>query len=357
MSLNSLKKRVSSLSDTNMLLTITIVIFFLMYIGAVIFLGKGFLKAQTFFNILNANAYLIILSCGMSLVMITGGIDISVGGVTALVSMCCAVYLDYHGGNLFVSMLIAVAIGLAFGIVQGFLIAYLDIQPFIVTLAGMFFARGMTTIVNTNPFNVANEKFVALKETRITVPFIGSVNKAGNYVDAYIEIGVIAALIVAIILFVMLRWTKTGRNFYAVGGNNQSALMLGINVKRTKFVSYLICGLLAGIGGYVYFLHVGSGSASHASGAEMNAIASSIIGGTMLTGGVGNIIGTFFGVITLGTIQNIVSSVGLDQAWWTGITMAAMLCLFLVIQSVVIFRKGKKTSEVLNSNSKDKNKL
>ena len=336
-----LQKR-KGMTDTNLLLTITIVVFFLMYIGAIIFQGKGFLKPQTFFNILNANAALIILSCGMSLVMITGGIDISVGGVTALVSMCCAVYLDFHNGNPFVALLIALAIGLAFGLVQGFLIAYLDIQPFIVTLAGMFFARGMTTIVNTNPFNVANEKFVALKETRIIIPGLGSINKLGKYVNAYVEIGVVVAILVVIILFCVLKWTKIGRGFYAVGGNNQSALMLGINVKKTKFLSYLTCGLLAGIGGFVYFMHVGSGSASHASGAEMNAIASSIIGGTMLTGGVGNIIGTFFGVLSLSTIQNIVSSAGLDQAWWTGITIAAMLCLFLVVQSIVIARKKTK---------------
>ncbi|MDD6638952.1 MAG: sugar ABC transporter permease YjfF [Lachnospiraceae bacterium] len=333
--------RFKNMSDTNLLLTITIVVFFLMYIGAMIFQGGGFLKPQTFFNILNANAALIITSCGLSLVMITGSIDISVGGVVALVSMCCAVYLDYMGGNVFVSLLIALGIGLAFGLIQGFLIAYLDIQPFIVTLAGMFFARGMTTIVHTNPFNVENEAFVALKNTRVNVPGMGSVNKLGNYVPAYVEIGVVVALIIVIILFVVLRWTKLGRSFYAVGGNKQSALMLGINVKRTKFLSHLICGILAGIGGYVYFLHVGSGAASHASGMEMNAIASSIIGGTMLTGGVGNIIGTFFGVLSLSTIQNIVSSAGLDQAWWTGITIAAMLCLFLVIQSVVMARKKK----------------
>lgn len=170
---------------------------------------------------------------------------------------------------------------------------------------------------------------------------MGSVNKLGKYVNAYVEIGVVAALIIVIVLFCVLRWTKLGRSFYAVGGNRQSALMLGINVKRTRFLSHLICGLLAGIGGFVYFLHVGSGSASHASGMEMNAIASSIIGGTMLTGGVGNIIGTFFGVLSLSTIQNIVSSAGLDQAWWTGITIAAMLCLFLVVQSVVIAKKKK----------------
>ncbi|MBQ3029417.1 MAG: sugar ABC transporter permease YjfF [Lachnospiraceae bacterium] len=329
------------LTDTNLLLLITVAVFFVMYIGAMIFLGEGFLKPQTFFNILNANAALLIISCGMSLVMITGGIDISVGGVTALVSMCCAVYLDHQGGNIFVSILIAVGIGLAFGLIQGFLIAYLDVQPFIVTLAGMFFARGMTTIVNTNPFNVANEEFVALKDTRIVIPFLGSVNRLGKYVDAYIQIGVVVALIIVVFMFCMLKWTKTGRNFYAVGGNSQSALMLGINVKKTKFISYVISGLLAGIGGYVYFLYVGSGSASHASGMEMNAIASSIIGGTMLTGGVGNIVGTFFGVLSLSTIKNIVSSAGLGDAWWTNITIALMLCLFLVIQSVVMARKKR----------------
>ncbi len=330
-----------NVSDTNLLLTITIVVFFLMYIGAIVFQGKGFLKPQTFFNILNANAALIITSVGMSLVMITGGIDISVGGVAALVSMSCAVYLDFQGGSVFGAILIALAIGLAFGLVQGFLVAYLDIQPFIVSLAGMFFARGMTTIVHTAPFNVADEAFVALKETRVIVPGFGSVNKLGKYVPAYVEIGVIVALLVVLVMFFVLRWTKLGRNFYAVGGNMQSALMLGINVRRTKFLSHLICSLLAGIGGFVYFMHVGSGSASHATGMEMNAIASSIIGGTMLTGGVGNIIGTFFGVLSLSTIQNIVSSAGLDQAWWTGITIAAMLCIFLVVQSVVIARKKK----------------
>ena len=355
----SLKK--VSLSDANLLLTITIVVFFLMYIGAMIFDGgagtdyplvigshsfiEGFedqLIGKKKGETCDVNGALIITACGLSLVMITGSIDISVGGVVALVSMCCAVYLDFKGGNVFVSLLIALAIGLGFGLVQGFLVAYLDIQPFIVTLAGMFFARGMTSIVHTDPFNVQNEAFVKLKDTRVIVPGMGSVNRIGKYVNAYVEIGVIVAILIVVIMFVMLRWTKLGRSFYAVGGNRQSALMLGINVKKTRFLAHLLSGLLAGIAGYVYFLHVGSGAATHASGMEMNAIASSIIGGTLLTGGVGNIIGTFFGVLSRSTIQNIVSSAGLDQAWLTGITIAAMLCLFLVIQSVVLARKKKK---------------
>ena len=156
----SLNKK--KMTDTTLLLTITIVVFFLMYIGAILFLGKGFQKPQAFFNLLNANAALIITSCGMSIVMITGGIDISIGGVVALISMCCAVYLDFHNGSIIGAVFIALGIGLAFGIVQGALVAFLDIQPFIVTLAGMFFARGMTTIVNRYPFNVENPAFVKL---------------------------------------------------------------------------------------------------------------------------------------------------------------------------------------------------
>lgn len=341
--MTAVKKRglLRGISDTNLLMSITLIVYILMYVFAIFGLGEGFLKVQTFFNMLNGNAALIILACGMTLVMITGGIDISLGGMVALISMSSAVYLDRHSGSIFGAIMISLGIGLAFGVVQGFLVAYLDIQPFIVTLAGMFFARGMTTIVNTNPFNVQNEAFVKLKETRIIIPGMGWVNKRGVYIDAYIELGVIIALVTVAALFVFLKWTKTGRSFYAVGGNRQSALMLGINVKRTVFLAHLMCGILGGIGGFVYFLHIGSGSASHASGAEMNAIASSIIGGTMLTGGVGNVLGTFFGVLSLALIQNIVSSAGLDQAWWTGITNASMLCIFLVIQSIIIARRRK----------------
>ena len=329
------------LSDTNLLLLITVVVFAVMYLCSIIFLGAGFRKPQTFFNMLNENASLIILSCGLSLVMITGGIDISVGTMTALVCMCCAVHLDFKGGNVGGAIAIALLIGAAFGLVQGYLVAFLDIQPFIVTLAGMFFAKGMTTIVNSTQFNVQNEAFVKLVETRIYVPGVGSTNKLGKWIPAYVEIGAVVAILVVILLFFVLRKTKLGRNFYAVGGNAQSANMLGINVRRTRFLAHFICSMLAAVGGFVYFLHVGSGSPSHAAGAEMNAIASSIIGGTMLTGGVGNIAGTFFGVLSLATIKNIVSSLGLDEAWWTNITVAFMICLFLLIQSIVLSRKNK----------------
>ncbi|MCR4617640.1 MAG: sugar ABC transporter permease YjfF [Lachnospiraceae bacterium] len=334
-------KRKEPLTDTGLLMTITICIFVVMYLLAMLLLQGGFLHAQQIFDMLNDNASLIIVSCGLTIVMIGGGIDISVGAVTSLTVMSCVLYLN-NGGNLFVSVLLALGIGLAFGLVQGFLISYLEIQPFIVTLAGMFFARGMTTILSVNPQKADHAAFAALRDIKIEIPWLGYVAKNGNVVPARIELGVVVALLCVALVFVLLRFISLGRGFYAIGGNWQSALMLGINVKRTRFMSYVICGLLSGISGYVFMMHTGAGNATNAAGMEMNAIASSIIGGTLLTGGVGNVIGTLFGTLTLTTIKKIVVSSGLNDPWWQSITTGGMLCFFILLQSVVLGRRAKK---------------
>ena len=332
----SAKRHREPISNTNLLLTITICIFLCMYALAMLIWGGGFLNPQQFLDIFNNNAFLIILACGLTIVMIGAGIDISVGGITALVSMVCVLYLDDHGGSVLGSVAVAVGVGLAFGLVQGFLISYLEIQPFIITLAGMFFAKGMTTIVSDAPRTATQASFVALKQFRIVLQNIGSYGKNGNFIPAKIEPGVLAALAIVLVILVILKWTRFGRNLYAIGGNSQSAIMLGINVKRTRFFSYLLCGLLSGIGGYVYLLHTGAGNVSNASASEMQAIASSIIGGTLLSGGVGNIIGTLFGVLTLKTISNIVVASGLREPYWQSITTGLMLCFFILLQSVVL---------------------
>ncbi len=329
------------LTDTQLLMTITICIFVGMYLLAMLLLKGGFLHAQQVFDMLNDNASLIIVSCGLTIVMIGGGIDISVGAVTSLVVMSCVLYLN-NGGNVFVSILLALGIGLAFGLVQGFLISYLEIQPFIVTLAGMFFARGMTTILSVNPQKVDHAAFAKVRDTQIVIPWLGYTAKNGNLVPARIELGVIVALICVAFIFVLLKYLRLGRNFYAMGGNQTSALMLGINVKRTRFFSYILSGLLSGISGFVFMMHTGAGNATNAAGMEMNAIASSIIGGTLLTGGVGNVIGTFFGTMTLTTIKKIVVSSGLNDPWWQSITTGGMLCFFILLQSVVLGRRSKK---------------
>ena len=335
------EKKRESISSISLLLTITISTFIGMYLIAMLVWGGGFLNPQQFLDIFNNNAFLIVLACGLTVVMIAGGIDISVGGITALVTMACVVYLDGRNGSVIGSLALALGIGISFGLIQGLLIAYLDIQPFIVTLAGMFFAKGMTTIVSVAPRTASNEAFIALKKFRIVIPGIGSYGKIGNFIPARIEPGVIVALVVVLAIFIILKWTRFGRNLYAVGGNSQSSLMLGINVKRTKFYSYLLCGLLSGIGGYVYLLHTGAGNASNATAAEMQAIASAIIGGSLLTGGVGSVIGTLFGVLSLKTISNIVIASGLREPYWQSITTGLMLCFFILLQSVILALREK----------------
>jgi len=329
------------LTDTHLLITITICIFVIMYVMAMVIWGGGFLRPQQLFDIFNTNAYLIIISCGLTIVMVAGGIDISVGGITALVVMSCIVQLNGVTGSVLSSVLLALGIGLGFGLVQGYLIAYLEIQPFIVTLAGMFFSKGMITIVSSDPLTAENAAFLALKNARIEIPWLGYTAKNGNLIPGRLEIGVVIALMVVVIVFIMMRWTKLGRNLYAVGGNRQSALMLGINVKRTQFLSYLICGILSGISGFVFLTHSGAGNATNATAAEMNAIASSIIGGTLLTGGVGNVVGTLFGVLTLAIIKAIVLASGLRDPWWQSVTTGAMLSFFILLQSVVLANRGK----------------
>ena len=339
---NIVEKRREPLSDTKLLMTITISIFIVMYLLAMGLLGGGFLHPQQIFDMLNDNASLIIVSCGLTIVMIGGGIDISVGAVTSLVVMSCVLYLN-GGGNTFVAALLALGIGLAFGLVHGYLISYLEIQPFIVTLAGMFFARGMTTILSVNPQKVTHEGFAALRDIKIEISWLGYTAKNGNLVPARMELGVVIAFICVIAVFILLKYLRLGRCFYAMGGNQQSALMLGINVKRTRFISYVLSGCLSGISGFVFMMHTGAGNATNAAGMEMNAIAAAIIGGTLLTGGVGNVIGTFFGVMTLTTIKKIVVSSGLNDPWWQNITTGGMLCFFILLQSVVLSRRnGKK---------------
>ena len=333
-------RRREPLTDTQLLLTITVGIFFVMYFAAMAIWGGGFLRWQKVFDMLNDNAALIIIACGLTIVMIGGGIDISVGGVIALVVMSCIVHMN-AGGSILTAALLALGIGLAFGVVQGYLISYLEIQPFIITLAGMFFARGMTTIVSLEPQKVAHAGFKALMKTKIEIPWLGYIAKKGNLIPARMEIGVVVALVIVLVVFIMLRKTKLGRSFYALGGNSQSALMLGVNIKRSRFLSYLISGLLSGIAGFVFMMHTGAGNATNATGAEMNAIASAIIGGTLLSGGVGNVIGTLFGVMTLTTIKAIVTTSGLNEPWWQQITTGAMLCFFILLQSVVLSNRGK----------------
>ena len=337
-----MKKSTRSLNSTLFLLMITILLFIAMYVaGMILFGGSGFAKPQMFLNLFIDNAGLIVIAMGETLAMITAGIDISVGSVTALVCMVMANSMENHGVSAVTAVVMALGIGLAFGVVQGFLISYLDIQPFIVTLAGLYFGRGMTAVVNTEQIAIKNKTFLAWANAKIYMPF-GSYSGKGKFHPAYIYPTVVIALVVVLLIILMMKYTKFGRAIYAIGGNSSSALMMGINVRRVKFLTYLLDGFLAGLGGFLFCLNSCSGFVEQAKGLEMDAISASVIGGTLLSGGVGLPIGTLFGVLIKGTIASLITTQGTLSSWWVRIVLSALLMFFIVLQAIFAKMSRKK---------------
>ena len=342
--MNKLKK----FNGNTMLLLITIVLFVAMYaVGCVIYSNKGFTHVQTFLNLLITNAGLICVACGMTCVMLTGGIDISVGSLIAMDCMILAYGMGVKGWPCIPLIILILVIGLVFGAVQGYLIGYLKIQPFIITMAGMFFARGMTAVICTDQISITeqmNHTFYAWANAKINLPAIfGYVNKKGKTVIPFIRPTVVIALLVVVVIFLVLKYTKFGRSLYAVGGNQQSATMMGLNVRATKMKAYMLSSFLCSIGGICYCLNTMSGSVQQALGFEMNAIASSVIGGTLLTGGVGNVIGSLFGVLINGTISTLVTTNGKLLSSWSNIMTAILLCFFIILQSVFAYIKDRNS--------------
>ena len=343
---NAIKRRSGSINGHTLLMLITIVLFILLYAGGCIaYADKNFTRVQTFLNILRSSAGLICVTCGMTCVMLTGGIDISVGSLIALDCMILAMGMGDWGFSAVVSMVLVLVLGIAFGLFQGFCVGYLQIQPFIVTMAGMFFARGMTAVISTEQLSITAESsqwFYDLANYRIYLPFGGYVNKAGKMVMPYIGWGVVVAFVVLIAIFLVLRYTRFGRSLYAVGGNEQSAAMMGLNVKKTKMLAYVLASFLCSIGGICYAMNTMSANVNQATGLEMDAISSCVIGGTLLTGGVGNVLGSLFGVLINGTISSIVQTNGKLASSWPNILTAILLCFFIVLQSVFAILKDRK---------------
>ena len=337
-------RKKSRIGSNTVMLMITIALFILLYgAGCLMYADKEFGRLQNFLNVMINNAGLIIVACGVTCVMLTGGIDISVGSVVAMTCMFMSVCLAEWGMSSGVLIALILLIGVVFGAVQGFCIAYLEIQPFIVTMAGLFFARGMTAVISTQQVSVPFESwFGQLSQIKCEIPFgIGAyLNKKGVLVTPYVRITVVIALIVALVTFLMLRYTKFGRSLYAVGGNQQSAALMGLNVKKTRMLSHVLCSFYATLGGLCFCLNTMCGTPTQATGLEMDAISSAVIGGTLLTGGVGNVVGTLFGVLINGTISSLVKFNGKLVASWANIITAVLLCFFILLQA--IFAKLKE---------------
>lgn len=309
---------------------ITICLFALMF-AAGSFRYTGFFSIQVIFNLLIDNAYLLIAAVGMTFVIVSGGIDLSVGSVIALTTMVSATLIQQHGWSPIVVIPLVLFIGSTLGLIMGSLIHYYKIQPFIVTLAGMFLARGLCYVIGTNTITIDDPFYVSMAQTKIYL--------FGGF---SISISVIIAILVVIAGIYIAHFTRVGRNVYAIGGSEQSALLMGLPVARTKLMVYTMSGLCSSLAGVVFTFYMLSGYGSHGMGAELDTIAAVVIGGTLLTGGVGYIAGTFFGVMIQGVIQTIISFEGTLSSWWTKIVIGLLLFLFIILQRFLGTRRAKQ---------------
>ena len=340
---NIIKAAKKKLEGNNFLLFITIALFIVMYIiGIILFGDRGFSRVQTFMNMLLDNAGLLICAGGMTIILITGGIDISVGSVVGLVCMMLAYFMEIMQMNVWLAIILVLLFGVVFGAAQGWLISYLKLQPFIVTLAGMFFCRGLTAVISSAQITIKNATFLAMANANINLPFGAVVNRRGVKLYPFVHPNVIIAIIAIVIIWYVCKYTKFGRNLFAVGGNENSALLMGVNVRRTKFIAYMINGFLTALAGLAFCLNTTSGFVEQARGFEMEAISASVIGGTLLTGGVGTIVGTFFGVLIKAIIETYIRFEGTLSSWWNRIVLSALLCFFIVLQSIFTMIRAKR---------------
>jgi simple sugar transport system permease protein len=309
-------------------LGVTLGLFVLMF-GAGSLLFDGFFSLQVFLNLFIDNAFLLVTATGMTFVILSAGIDLSVGSVIALSTMISASLLEHHGWNPIAVIILVLAVGASLGFVHGFLIQYFDIQPFIVTLAGMFLARGLCYLISINSIAITNPLFVEVSLLRLPLPF-----------DTSITVNVLIALVVFVLGIYLAHYTRFGRTVYAIGGSEQSALLMGLPVARTKILIYTLSGFCSALAGVVFTFYMLSGYGLHAGGFEMDAIATVVIGGTLLNGGAGYMAGTLVGVLIYGTIQTLIMFQGTLSAWWTKIVIGLLLLVFCLLQQV--FERGSR---------------
>jgi len=310
-----------------------VVIFVGMVIYGEIAYGR-IVQFSTISNLLINNAYLIILAVGLTFVILTGGIDLSVGAVIAISSLV-GVMLANSGWNPLIVILLMILIGSVFGLASGVLIQYFNVQPFIATLAMMFLARGLAAILSTTPQRLEDDSPIRALSTEWKVYDGPKIN------DLVTTPNVLIACVVVIVAFFLLHRTRFGRTVYAIGGSEQSALLMGLPVVRTKLMIYVISGTLAGLAAVVYTSKLGIAQNITGVGWELDAIAAVIIGGTLLTGGAGFVLGSVIGALVLGLMNVLITRDGGIPPEATTIITGAILLAFVLLQRVVVSRKRK----------------
>jgi galactofuranose transport system permease protein len=306
---------------------VTLGLFVIMFaLGSIAFVG--FFSLQNFLNLFIDNAYLLILAVGMTFVIISGGIDLSVGSVLALSTMVASSLLEKSHASPIVVIPVVLLMGTALGLFMGYLIHAFNLPPFIITLAGLYLARGLCYVVSIDTIAITDEFWK--KAAHATINLLG---------DSFVSPSAVIAVIVVLAALYVARSTKFGRTVYAIGGNEQSAILMGLPVARTKIAIYALSGFCSALAGIVFTFYTLSGYALHGKGMELDAIATVVIGGTLLTGGAGSILGTVLGVLVYGIIQVLIVFQGTLNSWWTRIVIGFLVFVFCFLQRLFESKK------------------
>ena len=316
---------ISRLSWVPVLAAVALLI--IMFAASQAYFGR-FVTPGVLSSLLVDNAYLIVLAAGMTFVILSGGIDLSVGAVMAFTGVLAASLLSI-GVPSAVVIPSMIAAGAVFGVIIGVLVQYFNVQPFIASLVGMFLARGLCYVLAPRAIKVSDEWVLGLQSTKLG---------GGGW---YITATVIIALAVVVVAAWVLGYTRFGRTVYAVGGSEQSARLMGLPVARTKVLVYVISGALAGVAGLLFTSYTAAGYSLNGIGTELDTIAAVVIGGTLLTGGSGYVVGSLVGVLVYGVIKTAISFMGVDQSW-TRITIGVLLLAFVVVQRLIVSRAGRR---------------
>lgn len=278
--------------------------------------SSTFLTTNNLFNVARQITVNIILACGLTMAILIGGIDLSVGSVIAISGCLVSGLITNNGFSVWMAILVGIISGVAFGAVNGLLISRTSIPPFIVTLATMNIGRGVVRLyTDSKTILVTNDVF----------SYIGTGKLFG-----VIPIQITYLIVICFIAWIILNRTKFGRHIYAVGDNEQAAQYTGINVQRTKFFVYILVGFFAAIAGVLTAARTGSGLFSAGEGYEMDAIAAVVLGGTSMLGGVGTLSGSVLGAIIIGILGNGMNLLGFKSAWQYVVKGVVLLIAVLI---------------------------
>ncbi len=306
----------------------TVVVFLVAY-GLAMLQFPNILSTRVVANLLTDNAFLGIAAVGMTFVILSGGIDLSIGSVIAFTSVFLAVTVS-AGLDPILAVVLLLVITAGFGALMGATIHYLSMPPFVVTLAGMFLARGTAFLISTDSVPLADPLLSAVSNFYIRLPGGGRLTAIALLMLAVFAVGIVLA-----------HRTRFGANVYALGGNPQSAQLMGVPVARMTIAIYALSGFLAGLSGIVYTLYTSAGYSLATVGVELDAIAAVVIGGTLLSGGSGTMFGTLVGVMTMGLIQTYIVFDGTLSSWWTKIAIGFLLFAFIALQRLILWRSER----------------